>query len=490
MKALALDLGGSGGKMFSGQFDGRKITVAEIHRFPNEPIDSNGRLYWDIPGIYSHLLDGIHKAAPGGFSTLGVDAFCNDYGLLDRAGNLMSQVYMYRDRRTEGIPELIDRTIPPDELYRRTGCQRARFNTLVQLVAQMRQPERTLLESADALLFIPDLLNYFLSGQRAAEYTIASVSQAYNRQEQRWDSDILRAFEIPERIFPEVLPSAMLLGPCRQKILEQTVAKNFELCTVGHHDTASAVLAVPSEEECFAYISSGTWSLMGAETDEMITSPESLRANFANEGGVGGRNRFLKNIMGLWILQECLRQYKGFGQSFSYADLDRQSEREPAFRSIINPDDPLFFEPGDMLGKIRRKCLEWGQPLPETPAAVNRCIKESLALAYRHTLEQIEELTGFSIPGVHILGGGANSELLNRLAASAMNRPVYAGPVEAAALGNLSAQFIAAGELKDIHQARSVIRASIAIKEYLPSHHPGWDDAYARYLKMLSTSNP
>jgi rhamnulokinase len=486
MKALALDLGGSGGKMFAGQFDGKKITMEEVHRFPNQPTEINGHLYWNIAGIYSLLLEGIRKAAPGGFASLGIDSFCNDYGLLDADGKLISQVYTYRDRRTVGIPEIIDQTITPTELYQRTGCQRARFNTLVQLVAQMSQPDCFLLENAASLLFIPDLLNYFLSGEKAAEYTISSVSQVYNRLNAGWDRQIIRRFGLPERIFPTVIPSAIVYGSSRADIFEKTGAQAFGICSVGHHDTASAVCAVPSTEEHFAYISSGTWSLMGTETDGMITNPESLRANFANEGGVGGRNRFLKNIMGLWILQECVRQYESQGIHLTYADLDVAAASETPFRSLFNPDDPEFFEPQDMIGKIQRKCRQWDQPVPETPAQFNRCIKESLALAYRYTLEQIECLTGFSIPIVHVIGGGANSDLLNRMAACAMKRPVHAGPVEAAALGNLGAQFIAAGEIGGLHQARTVFRDSFPTIEYLPTDASAWDDAYARFLKILA----
>jgi len=486
MKALAMDLGGSGGKIFSGCFDGKKIEIKEIHRFNNEPIEAAGRLYWDILGIYTNLLEGIRKAAPAEFTSFGVDAFCNDYGLLDESGSLISQVTMYRDSRTEGVPERMDQAIPPRELYRRTGCQRARFNTLVQLAAQMDGSDRFLLEKAHSLLFVPDLLNYFLCGEKAAEYTIASVSQVYNRLENQWDDKTLQAFNIPKWIFPNVVPPAVHLGSARESIYARTGAKRFSVCTVGHHDTASAVVAVPSLESHFAYISSGTWSLMGTETDDMITNEESYRYNFANEGGVGGKNRFLKNIMGLWLIQECQRQYDAMGVPRSFADLDAESENARPFRSLIDPDDPLFFQPGDMLGKIKRKCREWKQPEPETPGAINRCIKESLALAYRRTLEKVESAVGFKVPCVHIIGGGAKSALLNQFAASAMGRPVLARPYEAAAVGNLCAQYISAGEIKGLEEARRVVRDSFDIKEYLPDRNAGWDEAYGRFLEIAA----
>jgi rhamnulokinase len=484
MNTLAMDLGGSSGKIFASRFDGKKIEIKEIHRFHNEPIEAVGRFYWDILGIYANLLEGIRRAAPEGFTSFGVDSFCNDYGLLDRSGSLFSQVYMYRDSRTEGLPERMDREFPPRELYRRTGCQRARFNTLMQLAAQMEGPDRFLLENADTMLFVPDLLNYFLCGEKAAEYTIASVSQVYNRLENKWDEEILRSIHVPEGIFPPVVPSAVPLGPARASVCARTGAKPFSVCTVGHHDTASAVVAVPSLEEHFAYISSGTWSLMGTETNEMIATEETYRRNFANEGGVGGKNRFLKNIMGLWLVQECKRQYDALGVRLTFAEMDFEAEKAAPFRSLIDPDDPLFFQPGDMIGKIQRKCREWKQPVPETPGEVNRCIKESLALAYRRTLERIETAAGFTVPDIHIIGGGARSTLLNRFTASAICRPVLVGPFEAAAVGNLCAQYIAAGEIKGLGEARRIVRESFEIHEYLPENNAGWEDAYGRFLEI------
>lgn len=485
MDAIALDLGGSGGKIFSGRFDGKKIALKEIHRFQNEPIEAAGRLYWDILGIYTHLLDGMRKAAPEMFTSFGVDAFCNDYGLLDGSGSLFSQVYMYRDRRTEGVPEKVDQSIAPRELYERTGCQRARFNTLMQLVAQMGGPDRFLLENAGALLFVPDLLNYFLCGEKVAEYTIASVSQVYNRIENNWDDRILQAFKIPAGIFPLVVPSAVQLGPARHSLCAASGLKPFSVCTVGHHDTASAVAAVPSLENHFAYISSGTWSLMGTETDDRISTEATYRANFANEGGVGGKNRLLKNIMGLWLIQECKRQFDAQGVRRTFAEMDAEAEKTASFRSLIDPDDPLFFQPGDMIGKIQRKCKDWKQPVPETPAEMNRCIKESLALAYRRTLEEIEAAAGFTIPWVHIIGGGAQSTMLNRFTASALGRPVLAGPIEAAAAGNLCAQFISRGEISGLDEARGIVRDSFDIQEYLPENNAGWDEAYGRFLEIV-----
>ncbi len=281
-----------------------------------------------------------------------------------------------------------------------------------------------------------------------------------------------------------MVPSATILGQANKTILDTTGCQPFSICTVGHHDTASAVAAVPSLEKHFAYISSGTWSLMGTETDGMITSDSAYQNNFANEGGVGGRNRFLKNIMGLWLVQECQRQFAANGMNYSYEEMDREAEQSTPFRSVIDPDDPLFFEPGDMIGKIQSKCREWEQPVPETVGEITRCIKESLAFTYRATLEKLEEITGFHLPTVHIIGGGARSSLLNQFAASAMKRTVLAGPYEAAAVGNLCAQFIAGGELKDLDEARRVIHSSFELCEYSPEAGNDWDSAYERF-KMI-----
>jgi rhamnulokinase len=389
---------------------------------------------------------------------------------------------MYRDYRTDGVLDWMDKLISPKELFERTGCQRAQFNTLVQLAAQTRASDHHLLENAKSLLFLPDLLNFFLCGEKAAEYTIASVSQVYNRSDKQWDPKIIHSFSIPEYIFPDVISSASKLGKAKPDILHLTGMESFTVCAVGHHDTASAVVAVPSLENHFAYISSGTWSLMGTETDEMITSDAAFQYNFANEGGVGGRNRFIKNIMGLWLIQECQRQFGLRGTVHTFEEMDMEAEKTLPFRSIINPDDELFFQRGDMIGKIQSRCREWHQPIPETVGEITRCIKESLALAYRATFEKLEEVAEFRIPCVHIIGGGARSILLNQFAASAMKRPVLAGPHEAAAIGNLCTQFISAGEIDNLGEARRVVRSSFDIREFLPEEDSCWDEAYERFL--------
>ncbi len=299
---MALDLGGSGGKIYLGSLDNGRIYLEGLHRFHNDPVLVHGHLTWDIQTIFSKLLDGLQKCAMVGFESFGVDSFCNDYGLLDKGGKLLAPVYMYRDKRTIGIQDVIDRSISPFDLYRITGCQQARFNTLPQLAAQVRDRECNLIDSTDKLLFVPDLINYLLCGEKSTEFTIASVSQLYNRLENKWDDGIINSISIPKGIFPEVRGEFVSLGPVKSDLIKKIACKEFSVCTVGHHDTASAVAAVPTSDPNFVYISSGTWCLMGTETEEMITTVNTFRYNFANEGGVGGKNRFLKNIMGLWLI--------------------------------------------------------------------------------------------------------------------------------------------------------------------------------------------
>jgi rhamnulokinase len=484
MKTLAMDIGGSGGKLLLGEYDGRRISLKEIHRFNNGPVRLGDGLYWDILMLKSQMMEGIRKAAGEGFQSMGIESFCNDYSLLDVEGNLFSQVRMYRDKRTEGIPEKMDALMDPMELYRRTGNQRARFNTLVQMAAQKLGPQAKLFDMAERFLYVPDLLNHELCGSMSTEYTIASVSQAFDQNRREWDDEIISLFGLPRRIFPEVLPPATLLGQARRSILDATGAEPFNVVTVCEHDTASAVLAVPSLQKDFAYISSGTWSLMGTETGAIITAESAFRFNFANEGGFGYRNRFLKNIMGLWLIQEIKRELDAGGIQTSYEQMDAEAEHVPPLRSLIDPDDEIFYPAGDMAGRVRDYCARTGQPVPASPGELNRCVKESLALAYRRTLEKIEAETGKTIPCVHIIGGGAQSTLLNRFAASAMDRTVLAGPFEATALGNTTAQLAAAGEIKDIGEARQVIADSFKLQEFVPQDRQAWEDAYGRFLSL------
>jgi len=484
VNALAFDLGASGGKLFSGRFDGKTISVKEIHRFKNQPVTVNGHLCWEIQQIYSNLLEGLKRSTIEKSLSLGIDSFCNDYGLLDKNGDLLTQVYMYRDHRTEGVLDFIEKKISPLELYHRTGCQRARFNTLVQLAAQTRSDDNNLLQKAEKLLFVPDLLNFYLCGEQSTEYTIASVSQLFDRRHNSWDSEIIQKFDLPQKIFPDVNPSGHRLAEVKKEILEKTGINPLSVYTVGHHDTASAVVAVPSLDKNFAYISSGTWSLVGTENDHMITTGLAFRENYANEGGVLGRNRLSKNVSGLWLIQEFQRQLQETGVKRTFEEMDLEAENTKPFKSLINPDDARFFMPGNMVEKIQHFCHETDQPLPETIGEVTRCIKESLALAYRQALEQLQEITGHEFPCVHVIGGGARSVLLNQMSASALHKPVLAGPFEATAIGNLCTQYIGLGKISGLEEARRLVRSSFTIEEYTPIEPAAWDGAYERFLSI------
>lgn len=489
MNALAFDLGASGGKVVSGNFDGDRLRIKEIHRFQNHPVEQEGHLYWDIQGIYSNLLEGLRKSSTEKCNSLGIDSFCNDYGLLNESGDLISKVYMYRDHRTDGVLDEVDKRIQPDVLYRRTGCQRARFSTLAQLVAQTLSTEGELIKKAGKLLFVPDLLNFFLCGEQSTEFTIASVSQLFNRKDTQWDSEIIRAFDIPHQIFPNIVPTAEKIGEVKREVLEKAGTGSLSIYSVGHHDTASAVVAVPSLEENFAYISSGTWSLVGTVTKQMITSDRAFQDNFANEGGVGKTNRLSKNIVGLWLLQEFQHQLRILKKYRTFKEMENEAENIQPFTSIINPDDDHFFEPGDIVKKIQTFCRESHQPIPESIGEVSRCIMESLAFAYRETIEKLEKLVGWQFPCIHIIGGGAKSTLLNRMTATAVNKPVLAGPFEATAIGNLCTQYLAAGEIHDLKDIRRIVRSSFQIREYLPTNFTSWDFAYERYLTIKYKEN-
>jgi sugar (pentulose or hexulose) kinase len=337
---------------------------------------------------------------------------------------------------------------------------------------------------AETLLFVPVLLKHFLCGEKSTEFTMASVSQLYNRKEERWDPEILRAFRLPERIFPSVVSPAKMIGEVKREILEKSSMQSLSVCAVGQHDTASAVASIPSLDPEFAYISSGTWSLVGTETDLLITTDEAFQENFANEGGVCGTNRFSKNVMGLWLIQEYQRELEAQGQRRTFAEMDREAQSAEPFVNVIDPDDLRFFEPGEIAGKIRGICRETRQPAPDTIGAFLRCMQESLALAYRDTLEKLERVTGRIYPVVHIIGGGAQSALLNQMTASATKKPVLAGPYEATAIGNLCVQFMAAGEIHNLPEARRIVRASFPVREFLPGEGSAWDAAYERFLSV------
>jgi rhamnulokinase len=484
---LAVDLGAESGRVFLGGFDGERVALREVHRFPNVPVRVTDGLHWDVLRISHEVKEGLAKAAreSADLASVGVDTWGVDFALLDRDGALVSNPYHYRDPRTEGMMEKAAQRVTDEELYRTTGIQFMPLNTLYQLLAFEDSP---LLGAADTLLMMPDLVGYWLTGEKACEYTVATTTQLYDLDTADWARELMRRLNIPARIFPEIVPSGTQLGTLLPEVREETGLGEVPVTATATHDTASAVVAVPAEGP-FAYISSGTWSLVGVEADGPVTSEGALRHNFTNEGGFGGTVRLLRNVMGLWLLQECRRTWARNGHDYSYEELVRLAEDAPPFGALVDPDHPGFLAPGDMPARLRAFCAKTGQSLAEEPGAVVRCVFESLALKYRWVLERAEEVGGQRAEAVHVVGGGARNSLLCRLTAEAARRPVVAGPVEATALGNVMVQAYARGYVGSLAEIREVVRSSIEVQTYAPEGSADeWDGAFERFSKLMDTS--
>lgn len=484
---IAADLGASNGRVLLARWDGARFTLQELHRFPNGPVEAMGRLFWNALGLWSDILAGLARYAAQEqipLAGIGVDTWGVDFALLDRAGRLLGNPVHYRDARNNGMPERAFAAVPSDAIFAQTGIQFMQINTLFQLFA-MRQEEDPQLDAAHTLLMIPDLFHYWLTGRKAAEYTIASTSQMLHAADRRWATGLLARLKLPTAILPEIVAPGTVLGPLRAAVREQTGLGGEPLVIApGSHDTASAVAAIPGLDASSLYISSGTWSLMGIETAQPIINEMSQRLNFTNEGGVAGTIRLLKNIAGLWLLQEARRQWQRAGQDYSWDELMAQARAAEPFRSLLNPDAADFLAPGQMVDAIRAYCTRTGQPVPETVGQVVRCCLESLALRYRGVLEALEQLAGRRLETLRIVGGGSQNRLLCQLAADACCRPVVTGPVEATALGNVMVQAIATGHLASLEEGRAAIAASITQEQFDPRPDAGWDEAYARFLKL------
>ena len=481
---LAVDLGAESGRVFLGGFEGGQVELREIHRFPNVPVRVADGLHWDVLRIVQEVKEGLARAGRegGSFESVGVDTWGVDFNLLDRDGALVSNPYHYRDPRTEGMMERAAERVPDEEIYRTTGIQFMPLNTLYQLLAFEGSP---LLEAADTLLMMPDLIGYWLTGEKACEYTAATTTQLYDLDAGDWSWELMRRMNIPARIFPEIIPSGTRLGTLLPEVREETGLGEVQVTATATHDTASAVVAVPAEGP-FAYISSGTWSLVGVETDTPVTSEAALRHNFTNEGGFGGTVRLLRNVMGLWLLQECRRTWARDGRDHSYEELVRMAEAAPPFGSLVDPDHPSFLPPGDMPARLRDFCAKTGQSLAEEPGEVARCVFESLALKYRWVLERAEEVSGQRAETIHVVGGGAQNSLLCRLTAEAARRPVVAGPVEATAIGNVMVQAYARGYVGSLADIRDAVRSSFDARTYDPKDKADeWEEAFERFSKLM-----
>jgi rhamnulokinase len=486
---LAIDLGAESGRVILGGLQEDRLQLQEVHRFENRPVRVGGSLYWDVLRLWAEIQQGLALAdsqAGESLVSLGIDTWGVDFGLLAADDELLGNPVHYRDRRTDGMLEQAYKLVPREEIYRQTGIQFMQINSLYQLLAMSRAGS-PLLEAAHTFLNMPDLFNFWLSGEKASEFTIASTTQCYNPLDNDWARSMLARFGIPGQIFGQVIPPGTVLGALRPTIASDINCSPVKVIATAGHDTACAVAAVPAASLDYIYLSSGTWSLMGIESPQPIINQESLAYNLTNEGGVNGTFRVLRNIMGMWLLQECRREWALQGQRYSYAELTQMADQAPPLQSFVRPSDPRFLHPGDaqsgmMAARIQAFCLEMGQPVPRSIGEVTRCILESLALEYRRTVEQLDSITAKELPAIHIIGGGSRNQLLNQMTADATGRVVISGPVEATAIGNILVQAIATGYLTSLEEARSLVRTSREITTWEPSKASGWDDAYARYL--------
>ncbi|MEG1069002.1 MAG: rhamnulokinase family protein [Ruthenibacterium sp.] len=470
---LAFDFGASSGRGIKAFFENGTLRYEEVHRFENNPIEKDGTLHWDIETLFHEVLVGIEKA--GTFDSIGFDTWGVDFGLLDADGKLIDTPVHYRDIRTTGVPEAFCKAYGAEKLYQKTGSQIMNINTLFQLIALQKQhPEQ--LQKAKTLLFMPDLFAYQLTGKASCEATIASTGQILNPQTRIWDKDVLQAAGLSPELFLPVISTGTVTGTWN----------GIKVIAVAGHDTQCAVAAVPTHASDAAFLSCGTWSLLGTELDAPILTEESRKLALSNEIGANGKINYLKNIIGLWLIQESRREWKRQGTSYTYADLEREALGAKAFQCFIDPDDPSFGVPGNLPARVREYCEKTGQFVPETVGEVMRCIYESLAMKYRFAIEQLETVTGKKFAKLHILGGGAKDRLLCQMTANSCDIPVTAGPVEATALGNIIIQLVALGALKDIDAGRELMLQNEKLLTYEPTTASVWAEAYQTYRKLLN----
>ncbi len=468
-----------------GCLENGKLTIEEIHRFSNDPVMQGGTFYWDILRLLYEIKQGIIKAVnAGGFDSIGIDTWGVDFGLLDKKGRLLENPVHYRDSRTVGKLDEMFNVVPREDIYNVTGIQFMELNTLTQLFSLSKQnPE--LLDRADTLLLTPDLLSYFLTGEKHSEYTISSTTQMLDAHKGDWSYELLNKLSIPADSLQGIIHPGTVYGMLSDEICEELSAPKVPVVAVASHDTASAVIAVPAKEPDFAYISCGTWSLFGIESDKPIINELSSRYNMTNEGGFGRTIRFLKNIMGLWLIQESRRQWQREGEDVSFAQLEREALAVEPFKAFIDPDAQDFFPPGNHPRRVAAFCERTGQYVPRTRGEIMRSIYESLSLKYRYTLECIEEITGKRYNAIHVVGGGTKDNFLCQLTANATGLDVIAGPIEATVLGNVAVQFISSGDIKDLNEARSIIASSCGPITYTPDRSLDWDAAYERFKAYI-----
>jgi len=482
---LAFDLGASSGRAILGTLENGKLQLTEVHRFENQMQYINGHFFWNIFTLFSELKTGLkkciqeHGVQP---ESIGVDTWGVDFVHLNKEGMIISLPFAYRDSRTDTSMEDLFEVVPKDEVYLQTGIQFMQFNSLFQLFSMVKD-QSSLLEITDKILFVPDALNYLFSGEAATEFTIASTSQMIVPGKKEWQSSLLKKAGIDESFLTEIVEPGTVIGKIKEDVAKETGSDPVPVVAVAGHDTASAIVSVPANDKNYAYISSGTWSLMGIESEVPLVSEKTLEMNYTNEGGVEGTTRFLKNIMGMWLIQECRRAWLE-EKNYTWDEMVQLAKGSEPFKYLINPDDSVFLNPGDMPKAIADYCAKTGQGTPESHAEIIRCVYDSLALKYRFTLEQILTVSEQPIERIHIIGGGANNKFLNQLTADATKLKVIAGPTEATATGNILVQAKAMGALKSLAEMRELVRASFEVEEYSPNPDLDWDSAYQKYLSI------
>ena len=482
---LGFDLGAESGRGVLGHFDGEQLALSEIHRFPNGGVRVLNSLHWDVLRLWKEMKIALSICGQKGIdlSSIGIDTWGVDFALLGKDDVLLGFPYHYRDARTDGMLEEAFHRLPKKTLFERSGCQFLQINTLYQLLSMAVQ-KSPLLDVAETFLMIPDLFNFWLTGQKVCEFTNATTTQFYDPRKKGWSKEICEALDLPSEILPAIVQPGKQLGTLLPSVASETDLPEVPVIAPACHDTGSAVAAVPAHGENWAYISSGTWSLMGIEVPEPIITNQALALNFTNEGGVENTFRFLKNIMGLWLVQECRRTWAQAGDEMSYAQMAQLAENAKPFTALIDPDNDAFLPPGNMPSRIVNYCRRTEQIPPSDTGEVLRCALESLALKYRWVLEKLEAVRGRSIHVIHIVGGGAQNQTLCQFTADATATPVVAGPIEATALGNIAVQATACGLIGSISEAREVIRRSFDVITYEPKGSARWDEAYARFLRV------
>jgi len=484
-RVLSFDFGASSGRAMIGIFDGEKITLKEVHRFSNDPVSLGGTLYWDTLRQLFEIKQGLTKAKnDGGFSSVGIDTWGVDFALLDKDDRLLESAVHYRDSRTNGIPEETFKKISKERIYELTGIQFMDFNTIFQLYSLVKdRPE--LLERAKTMLFVPDLFSFFLSGKKVTEYTEATTGQIVDAYTKDISKEIMDAISVPADLLPPVVMPGTVIGQLTDELCEELGLEKADVIAVGSHDTASAVVSVPATEEDFIYISCGTWSLFGTETDAPIISEKSEYHNITNEGGAFDKITFLKNIIGLWLIQESRRQWIREGQEYSYAELERLALECKPFACFIDPDSPEFTPQGNIPKRVQEFCRRTGQYVPQTVGEIMRCIYESLALKYRYAFDSIKDCTGKDYQNIYVVGGGVKDRLLCQMTADSCGVPVNAGPIEATVFGNIVVQLMASGDIKDLSEARRVIANSDTMKLYTPEKHDVWEEKFKEFKTII-----